>query len=248
MKLSHASVAAMLAVSSAAGLARAADPVSIPAPELKVGDAWVVERTIQKGQAGFSRARQELGIERLNADSMVVAIKAEGAPTAPQEHIIGRDWSLRLMVDGRQTATAQPLSFPLKVGESWTGDWTDPRHQGNQVSAHFHRSYKVVGWEDVTVPAGTFHALKIESNGVADADQIVPTVAQGTAITEPGAGAALSQVRKGGPREIHMTTYSVIYYAPEVKHAVKVVGEEYNASDIMTERTTEELVSFKPAA
>ena len=239
------SVAAVLAF---CGVARAADPTSVPAPSFKVGDSWLLEKTVQKGPTGFSRIRQEVSIDRLDSDSMVIGLKLEGASVAPEEHVAGLDWALKLNINGEQKTTAQPLSFPLEIGKTWTADWTDPRHVGAQLSAHFHRTYKVVGWEDVTVPAGTFHALKVEETGSADGEMLVPSIAQSAAVAEPGSGATVSSVRQGGRGVLHIATYAIIDYAPEVKRAVKTVDEEYDMSDVMTERVTEELVSFKPGS
>ena len=54
--------------------------------------------------------------------------------------------------------------------EKKTVDWTDPTHRGNMLSAHIHKTCSVTGWEDVAVPAGTFHALKIVCKGVTAGD------------------------------------------------------------------------------
>jgi hypothetical protein len=178
---------------------------------------------------------------------MIVAVKVPDAPTARQEQLVGLDWSHRLLVDGEQKTTARPFSFPLKVGTSWTTDWTDPRRQGNQISGHTRSTYKVVGWEDVTVPAGVFHALKVEISASADADVVVPSVAQSTAVGEFGAGAATTRVQQGGRGKLHFTLYTIIYYAPEVKRAVKTVDEQYNSSEVMVLRNTEEMISYKLA-
>jgi hypothetical protein len=105
----------------------------------------------------------------------------------------------------------------------------------------------VVGWEDVAVPAGTFHALKIESNGASDADVIIPSVSQSTAVGGGGSATAVSQAQAGGRGTAHRTLFSLIYYVPEVKYAVKMVEEQYNDSEVMISRRTEELVSFTPA-
>jgi hypothetical protein len=249
MKTWFAAAAAVVLLGHAPASALEPPPAvaSVPAPVFKAGDAWVVDQAVQKGTAGFARQRLDQSIERLNSDSMVVSVKADGAQTAPVNRIVGQDWSLKLALDGEQKTTAQPLLFPLRPGESWTSDWVDPRQQGNQLTAHFKRTYKVVGWEDVTVPAGTFHCLKIEANGTADGEFVVPSVAQATAVGQPGSATGVTHVQQGGRGVRHITTYDAIWYAPELKHMVKSIQEQYNASEVMVERDTEELVSFKPA-
>lgn len=230
---------------SAPLVAHAAEP-AVQAPLLREGDTWVMDLSKQKATTGFARERLVTTIDRVDADKVIVGLKLDGAPQAPQEHIVGLDWSLRLLIDDEQKTTARPFVFPMKVGDTWTADWTDPRRQGAQVSAHFRQTYRAVGWEDVTVPAGKFHALKIESDGVADGQVIVPTVMQAGAVGEPGAAATASRLQVGGQRDIQLTTHSVTFYVPEVKHFVKEVEEQFNASDILISRTTNELVSFKP--
>lgn len=240
-----AAAAAVFLLAGRTGLA--AEPASIAAPALKVGDSWVIEETTQQGPSKFTRTRFDLGIDRVASDNMVLDVKPDGAQSAPQSQMRGLDWAQLLLVDGVQKPTLRPLSFPLQAGKTWTVDFIDPRHKGNAVSAHVRQTYKVVGWEDVTVPAGTFHALKIEGNGSVDQDEVVPSVAQSTAVGEPGAAAAQSRVQQGGKRTVHITLYSAIYYAPEAKRPVKTVDEQYNVSGIMVRRQTEEMVSFKPA-
>jgi hypothetical protein len=231
----------------AASPSAAADPEPVAAPHFNVGDSWVVDRTVQKGTSGFTRQRTDFTVDRVGSDSMVVGFKPDGAQTSPEEAMMGLDWSLRLLIDDEEKTTARPFNFPMKIGDQWTADWTDPRASGMQRSAHFHRVYKVIGWEDVSVPAGVFHALKIEAEGVGDVQVVVPAVAQSVAAAAPGGTATAAQTQSGGKALVHITTYAAIYYAPEVKHFVKLVEETYNASNIMTERGTEELASFKLA-
>lgn len=242
-----AAAAVVLLGQTPASALEPAAPSSVPAPTLKVGDSWVFEETSEAGPSGFSRRRTSQTIERLNSDSMVVAIKVVDAPTAAQNRVVGQDWGQRMVVDGEEKSTQRPLSFPLHVGETWTADWIDAVRHGNQLKVHVHTTYKVVGWEDVTVPAGTFHALKIEDNGSADADVLIPSVAQSTAVGGGGSATSVSQAKAGGRGVMHRKIFSLIYYAPEVKRMVKTVDEQYNEAEVMTGRNTSELVSFKPA-
>ena len=246
MKTLISTVAAVVLLGQASALAlEPATPVQ--APTLKVGDSWIFEDTNEAGPTGFARHREIHTIERVNSDSIVVALKAVDSPTAPQNRVVGLDWAARMVIDGEEKSTSRPLSFPMRVGESWVADYTDPNRHGNQLKVHVHTTYKVIGWEDVTVPAGTFHALKIENNGSADADILIPSVAQSTAVAGGGSGTAVSHAQVGGRGVMHRKVFSLIYYAPEVKHAIKTVDEQYNEAEVMTGRVTTELVSFKLA-
>lgn len=244
MKLKVALALAVLAGAPEAIAATDTNPV--PAPSIKAGDSWTLNETVQQGSSGFSRRQFSQTVARVNSDSMLIATQLVDAPTAPQNRVVGLDWSARLVVDGEEKSAGRPLSFPMRVGDSWSADWTDGRRVGNQLKVHGHSTYKVVGWEDVTVPAGTFRALKIEAKGFLDADVIIPSVAQSTAVAGGGSGTSVSQAQAGGRGVVHRTTYDLVYYVPEVKRMVKTVVEQYNEGDVMTGRTTDELVSFKP--
>ena len=57
----------------------AADPPTVPAPELKAGDTWILQETAERGPTGFKRSREEHTVVRVNSDTVVVGLKVEGA-------------------------------------------------------------------------------------------------------------------------------------------------------------------------
>ena len=234
----------VLAIVATPGLTFA-EAGSVPAPTLQVGDSWVYDQTHEAGQTGFAEQRVDLAIDRVSSDTMLVGIKRDGAPTAFQDHISGLDWSQRRMVDGKETVTGRPFSFPLKVGDTWTADYAEPTPHGLQTYAHFQTTYKVVGWEDVTVPAGTFHALKIEANGTADGRINIPASAASAAVATPGGATTMAHTQRAQSGVLRMITYGEFYYVPEVKYYVKSVEEQYNGENVRTRRDTWALVSFK---
>ena len=225
----------------------AADPATLSAPSLKVGDSWVFDRALEHGTTGFSSERLEMQVEQLRDSLMVVGLKKDGAPGAFEDHMMGLDWSQRRMVDGEEAVTGRPFDFPMTVGETWKADFIDPSHRGAQVSARVRTTYKVTGWEDVTTPAGTFHALRIEGSGTIKAQMAPASATIGAAAASNGesTGIAHSQVSAGG--DAYITTYSVCDYVPAVKYYVKRVEEEYNADNVRVSRSTDTLASFKLA-
>jgi hypothetical protein len=229
-------------------MALGSDPASIPAPSLKVGDTWVFERTHEQGTTGFSDQRIDLTIDRVNSDTMLVGIKRDGAPNAFEDHMSGVDWSQRRMVGGQETITGRPFSFPLKIGDSWTADYADPQRHGLQTYAKFHTTYRVVGWEDITVPAGTFHALKVEANGTGDAQLSAPAAAATAAVADPSGGTTIAHTQRARTGVAHFITYAEFYYVPDIKYFVKSVEEQYNANNVRTTRDTQTLVSFKASS
>jgi len=239
--------APLLAFALAPFAAPAGDASSVPAPALKAGDSWVFDQTLQKGQNGFGQARLDLTIERLDGDTILVGIKRDGAPTAFEDHRLGPDWSQRRIVDGQETVTTRPFNFPMAVGQTWTTDYVDATRRGNQLSAHIHCTYTVTGWEDVTVPAGTFRALKVVAKGVNKGAILVPTTAMTGAAVAGGATAGVTRTQRGGVGELTRRTYAELYYIPQIKIYGKSVEEQYTTDDVLSSRDTKVLVSYKLA-
>jgi uncharacterized caspase-like protein len=96
-----------------------------------------------------------------------------------------------LNIDGQQK-----LKFPLEPGSSWLSSGSFKSHDGSSGRNEF--EYRALAWEQVTVPAGTFWALKIDVGGwrynltTAVRSQMDPQRIEGT-----------------------------VWYSPEVKYAVK---------------------------
>jgi len=235
-----------IAMAGSAAIAAAPLPVGAPAPTFQPGDTWVFDRTHEQGANGYTDERIDLKIESLNSDSMVVGIKADGAPQGFEDHIFGLDWSQSRTFDEKPTIIGRPFSFPMNVGSAWSVDFTDPRQKGTKLSDHVHTDYKVVGWEDVTTPAGVFHALKIETNGFEEVKVVLPASAASSAVTTPSGAAALSQVQRQRIGVVRIELRDKIFYVPSIKYYAKIIQEVYNSDGVRTKRHTDTLVSFKP--
>jgi hypothetical protein len=98
------------------------------------------------------------------------------------------------------------------------------------------------------VPAGTFHALKIEADGRWVADIAAAAGTSALIQGDQSVSAITVQTAKAAPRAATGRLYKAFWYAPEVKRGVKVVEEYFDASGVRNERYTGELVSFKLAA
>lgn len=85
--------------------------------------------------------------------------------------------------------------------------------------------YEVIGTEEVSVPAGSFKAIKIEAHW---------EVAK---VLHPGK----TPVQTGTPQRYHFK----YWYAPETKTMVKTVREFYNLGGALASRTTDELQTFR---
>jgi hypothetical protein len=222
--------------------------VSVTAPDLVAGDSWVYDDTHERGTTGYSQQRVDLAIQRVGNDTMIVGIKPDGAPINFENHIVGLDWSNRLIVDGKEIITGRPLAFPLTKGKTWVSESKDSEQRGRQTYTHWRRSYKVIGWEDVKVPAGTFHALKIQSESTGDAWVAPITTMTNAVAATAGDSTSISHTHASRATLVHVIEYSDFYYAPEVKYFVKTVDEQYNSDNVMTGRNTRALVSYKVQA
>ncbi len=232
----------------AGGAARADVSPSVPAPNFRPGDSWLFDETVERGVSGFSETRYDLKVERVDDGSMVIGIKRDGAPSDYQDHVDGLDWSLRHLVDGREEVTARPYAFPLVVGKTWTADYTDAQRHGLQTSAHYHWTYKVAGFEDITVPAGTFHAVKIEAKGVFEAQMAAGSGAVAGLAGSDQDKTAIVHSQFTPAHTEYASLHSVFDYSAQVKAAVKTVEEVYNSDDVRVRLTIRSLVSTRPAS
>jgi len=224
----------------------AAEPASVDAPQFQPGDTWTYDRTHEAGKTHFSQERAIETIERVGSDNLLLGVKLDGSPNDFDDHLVGLDLSERRTVNGESTVTERLLSFPMKIGSTWQEDFVDPRQQGAQTSARVQKTYKVIGWEDVTVPAGTFHALKIEANGKLIAQVSLPATAISSAMATTSGATSISHAERARSGTITNASYRVLYYAPEIKSYVKSVYEQYDTENVRTKRDISVLVSFKP--
>jgi hypothetical protein len=220
-------------------------PVS--APKIAAGDTWTYRNTQEKG-VGWQQTRIEATVLRATPDEIEISSKVAGSNMPPRETLVGADWSRTRSVNGRDTVVNRPLLFPLTVGKTWVIDYSENHPNRQHSNEHFHTPYKVTGMEDVTVPAGTFHAYKIESEG------------QWTAIIAPAVGAVagsrldaqgvttVMQTNRTAATPVSGRTYKAFWYVPEVKRWVKSVEEYYSSTGQRNERYTEELESYKVGA
>jgi hypothetical protein len=167
----------LLLLVSAAGLA--ADDAPVGAPQVAVGDCWSYRaRNIEnRGPIGDYEECITFVDRNKKVILAVVTVKADGREI---ETSYTTEWSGRTGISGVIATPIgdQPDRFPLKVGDSYTETFEFRRALLGAVAGRNSTRYKVVGWEEVSVPAGKFRALKIEGNGTTERSDIgrsVPT-------------------------------------------------------------------------
>jgi hypothetical protein len=181
-------------------LSQAQDPPEIPAPLLQVGDEWNYE-VVDLWHGGKISTLRARVVDVLVGQAVIEFESKRGNEDA------ARSRKTPVSLDSlTEVNPARPtyffLGFPLKPGKTWQFEYPNdaPKRATNSVE----RWGRVVGWETVTVPAGTFRALRIE-------------------IKER----RLWQVGDGVFPDHH---YHTIWYAPEVKRFVRF-EREHRAAD-----------------
>ncbi len=148
------------------------DAAPIPQPSLHAGDVWV-DRI-----AGSDR---EFRIQSIHDGKMEVDFWGAEMTTDPALNVI----VYRSLTESSSEPTISDkpgmwFSFPLYPGKTWDNhyDWETTGAAPVKGKADDHG--RVIGWEDVQVPAGTFHALKVEvdsrfygKGGMADDETLI---------------------------------------------------------------------------
>lgn len=219
-----------------------------PQPRVSANDTWTYQYTAETRTAAWRQTRVENTVVRASANEIVLSNKTVGSSMPPNEGLVGADWSRMRSVNGRETVVNRPFAFPLAIGKSWEVDYTEtPPANRAHSSEHWHSNFKVTGWEDVTVPAGTFHALKIEAEGSWTA-VLAPAVsgASGARVDARGATTVI-QTNRTTAAPYSGRSYKAFWYVPAVKRWVKADEEYYDSGGVRNEKYVSELVSYKVA-
>jgi hypothetical protein len=138
----------------------------IERPEVKVGDVWkyrVTDTYTSLVQGIFAVEVAAVTADRIQTRrSRAASGPADPGSGAEVLETWDRDWNL-LAQGGVEYKPYYPtLRFPLEPGKQWTGaaEW----RTGSGIMTHTVTA-QVVGWERITVPAGSFDAVRITRRG-----------------------------------------------------------------------------------
>jgi uncharacterized caspase-like protein len=203
-----------VALAAPAGVAASGAAAGRPKP----GDTWVYKLTDR--DYSLVRERQYTFSVESVTDTSIQA--RTGARTWFRYTL---DWNLMANMSGdgieRRYEPAIPIfSFPLEPGKSWQGKYRNTRSDGRVFDND--RSVAVEGWEDITVPAGKFRALKVSS--LTYYRRVDPSAQRGG----------------GGGRIVFR-----YWYAPEVKRPVRIEDVNVGDNGVVHQDFTSELVSYK---
>lgn len=225
---------------------------TVEKPKIVPGETWTfqitTEQAVKKGQNSGQWAQKhlEVTVVRAGSPNMLVSRKERGSKMPPVEKMTGSDWSSFRSIDGEETVVNQPLKFPLKQGKSWELKFIE-NHPNDQLKyLENDLNYTVVGWEDVTVPAGRFKALKIEMDGKWKSE-MEPSKKNSTSTrkNEDSTTTLIIQTRNQKTKVSSGRLYRAYWYAPEAKVYVKAVEESFFSNGTLSRRNTEELEAYK---
>jgi len=220
---------------------------SVDAPHLRAGDAWTYRVTTEKGQQ-FERHDIDSKVERISDTAMYIDMAPTGATTPPTEELVGTDWSHSRETGGKPVVVEKPFTFPLKEGKSWDVTYSannpNPMYSTETWTAH----YVVVGWEDIEVPAGKFHALKVEAEGTWSGMTTGMSSSSNRSVGTAGNGATSTLSVAQPPHQASGRIYRAYWYVPSAKRAVKSVIEEYSSKGVRGYRQTTEMETVKVSA
>ena len=135
----------------------------MPRPEVKPGDRWVYRHV--DPETGAQRGRPQYTAIFANDKAIQVVVDRPSKANDVDETYTA-DWNAVSTVDGSNyTPHTGLLRFPMAVGDSWSYAYENTNPGRGAFRVKVEGKAKVVGWEQVRVPAGRFRALKIVADG-----------------------------------------------------------------------------------
>ena len=133
---------------------------SVPRPDWKVGDTWTVAVSVSAGVGASTRHEEARTVKEAGEGGYVlefVAKTAEGAAATPEMNKFSRDLNYIAPSGGANGGPQEFkwLQWPLEAGKNY-------QFESMAQNAVATWKGKVVGWEEVSVPAGKFKAVHLE--------------------------------------------------------------------------------------
>ncbi len=135
----------------------------VQSPKLVSGQQWTYRRVDLWNDVEQERFSQTLDKEvegRWQVWWNILSAKDESRQGTTSERMSAPTQSF---ADPRMTGRHEPLKFPLSPGKTWSFSYKFQSKPDTSVSVE--QTAVVARWESVTVPAGTFRALRIDHTG-----------------------------------------------------------------------------------
>jgi hypothetical protein len=209
----RAALAALFASFALFPFAAAAQPdAPVAQPEVKVGERWTYRR--MNYRTGRPAGVYEIRV--VFAERGVIQVVGTGKGSDREiDTTYTAEWNAVSTRNRIFVPHTGWFRFPLRVGSVHEAVFDSRMPKKGDAHSRQQRTVRVLGWEDVVVPAGRYRALKIESAG------------QYQRLDKPVAGRARN----------------LVWYAPEVKRWVKL-ELEITTDRGLVEHSGEELVGF----
>jgi len=162
---------------------------SVDRPEIRVGDRWHYEVT-----DGYSKLKKSLVMEVATVTGERIYTRTSASGGGSLVDVWDRNWNQLRHGENDLTPFYPSFQFPLEPGKNWSGS---VKYVEGDVITESAKA-RVSGWERITVPAGTFDAVKVVLTGH---------------FTGPPLG--LGQTSTG-------STERVVWYSPSVRQAVRM--------------------------
>lgn len=145
----------------------AADPVLDKPPAFAVGDSWSYGggfASLDHAKAGTDPKWNTTRVVReIRPDGALVAENGKGTRRTVHTPEFNRIEEHR---DGKPYRAYKPswpiYRYPMRLGDSYPVKFA---HNSDNGSVEREATVRVVGWETISVPAGTFKTLKVEMSG-----------------------------------------------------------------------------------
>jgi hypothetical protein len=142
-------------------LAQSGDPV--PKPNVKVDDRWVYRNTDRRMRPPMTV--YEIRVSFVDSRVIHAVIERQGS-RKESDATWTPEWNAVVLPDeGVVEVEKGMLQFPLSPGQQYAAAWDMRRPRAGAFHVRHERKVKVLGWEDVEVPAGRFRALKLQAEG-----------------------------------------------------------------------------------
>jgi hypothetical protein len=132
-------------------------------PEVKVDERWVYRRTDPRAKP--PTIVYELRASFVDARTIHTIVERQGGQrdsdatwTPEWNNVVSGDGTVFVLEKGM-------FQFPLSVGREYPSTWENKRPRSGTFHVKHERTVKVVGWEEIEVPAGKFRALKVHAEG-----------------------------------------------------------------------------------
>jgi len=193
--------------------------LEVTPPDIKVGDFFIIESTNPAHPENNSKT--ERTVTSTEGDVIeVLVINLNNKSGKKRLLKFNKEWNLIATrnADNSGLDYSPPLKyfeFPLSPGKNWQQTSTETNIKTGTIRKH--KISGVVGdWEDITVPAGTFHAIKVILN---------------TEVVNPVTGEK-------------NTGTDISWYAPDVKRSIKSEVTSRNEVDSTEQKSIAQLISF----